>query len=213
MTDKRQLIKICGITRQQDADVCLAAGVDMTGFIFHESSPRNIQPGAAAAIETGTALRVGVFVRQEQQQVLEIMRRAKLDLAQLCGDQDRAFCRAVGAARVIRVFWPERYKMRAALEDELSDYEQSMSYVLLDAGLSGGGHGRTQDFGLLTGLDSPVPWLLAGGLGVDNLARAMGQCTPSGFDLNSGLESAPGVKDAELVRRAVALIRNAGNEQ
>lgn len=212
MTDNRQLIKICGITRQQDADACAAAGVDMAGFIFHESSPRNVQPGAVAAIDTGQALRVGVFVRQNQQEVLDVMRRARLDLAQLCGDQDRAFCRAVGAARVIRVFWPERFKMRAALEDELSEYDGCMAYALLDAGLSGGGHGRTQDFGLLRGLDSPRPWLLAGGLGVDNLARAMGQCTPSGFDLNSGLESAPGLKDADLVRRAVALIRNGANE-
>ncbi|BBD09741.1 phosphoribosylanthranilate isomerase [Desulfovibrio ferrophilus] len=212
MTDSRQLIKICGMTRQQDATACVDAGVDMTGFIFHESSPRNIQPGAAAAIDTGSALRVGVFVRQSQQQVLEIMDRAKLDLAQLCGDQDRAFCRAVGATRVIRVFWPERHKMRAALEDEMSDYDGCMAYALLDAGMSGGGHGRAQDFGLLRGLDAPVPWMLAGGLSVDNLPEAMAQCQPQGFDLNSGLESAPGLKDAELVRRAVALIRSGNNE-
>lgn len=207
MTENRPLIKICGITRQADADVCVEAGVDMIGFIFHEPSPRNIQPGAAAAIETGGAKRVGLFVNQSQDQVLKIMDRAKLDLAQLCGDQDRAFCRAVGASRVLRVFWPERHRMRAALEDELSAFEASMAYALLDAGMSGGGHGRAQDFGFLEGLDCPAPWMLAGGLGVDNLPRAMAQCSPAGYDLNSGLESAPGIKDHDLVRRAVTLIR------
>lgn len=207
MTENRPLIKICGITRQTDADVCVEAGVDMIGFIFHEPSPRNIQPGAAAAIKTGNAKRVGLFVRQSQQEVLKIMDRAGLDMAQLCGDQDRAFCRAVGADRVLRVFWPERHKMRAALEDELSDYDKSMAYALLDAGMSGGGHGRAQDFGFLKGLDCPAPWMLAGGLGVDNLPQAMAQCSPAGFDLNSGLESAPGIKDHDLVRRAVAIIR------
>lgn len=207
MTRKAPLIKICGITRQEDADACTREGVDMLGFIFHEGSPRTVQPVAAAAIATGEALRVGVFVRQSQDEVLDIMRRARLDIAQLAGDQDRSFCRAVGSERVMRVFWPERHHTRAALEDELGRYEGFIARALLDAGVSGGGHGRTQDFGFLRGLAGPMPWMLAGGLSPDNLPRAIEQCACDGFDLNSGLESAPGIKDHARIRAAVAAIR------
>jgi len=209
MTNKHPLIKLCGITRQTDADACTRHGVELTGFIFHPTSPRNVTPEVAAGIGTGSALRVGVFVKQDQREVLEIMASARLDLAQLCGDNDPAFCRAVGTSRVLRVFWPERYKARAALEDDLDRFAPVMSYALLDAGLSGGGHGRHMDFSFLTGLECPKPWLLAGGLSPESLPQAMAACSPTGFDLNSGLESAPGIKDHERLSRAVAIIRKA----
>lgn len=207
MTDATPLIKICGITSQQDADACVQAGVDMIGFIFHEGSPRNMQPSAVAKIDTGDVRRVGVFVRQSQDEVMDIMRRARLDIAQLAGDQDRSFCRAVGADRVMRVFWPERHKLRAALEDELGLYDGFIARALLDAGVSGGGHGRAQDFAFLRGLQCPIPWVLAGGLSPDNLPRAIEQCSCDAFDLNSGLESSPGVKDHDRIRKAVQIIR------
>lgn len=207
MTKKGPVIKVCGITRQPDADACARVGVDLVGFIFHPASPRNVSPAAVARIETGSARRVGLFVSQGQREVLEIMDQARLDLAQLHGDQDPAFCRAVGPTRVIRAFWPERFGVRAALEDELEMFAPVVSYALLDAGQSGGGHGRSQNFEFLAGLQSPVPWLLAGGLSPDNLGQAMAACAPAGYDLNSGLESAPGVKDHERLHRAVALIR------
>lgn len=200
-------IKICGTTRQEDASALARVGVDMAGFIFHPKSPRNVEPAVAARLDTGQALRVGVFVNQGQQEVLDVMDRARLDLAQLTGDQDRAFCRAVGPERVIRVFWPERYSSRAALEDDLSLFAGVMRFALLDAGTSGGGHGRTQDFSFLEGLDCPVPWLLAGGLSPATLPAAMAACSPAGYDLNSGLESAPGIKDHALLHEAVGLIR------
>lgn len=201
------LVKVCGITRQEDADACLDAGVDMLGFIFHTQSPRCVTPARAAALHTPGALRVGVFVNQTQAEVLDVMAQARLDLAQLCGDNDPAFCRAVGPGRVLRVFWPERYPARAALEDDLHRLAPAMAYALLDAGTSGGGHGRAQDAERLAGLESPVPWLLAGGLSPETLPRAMAACTPAGYDLNSGLESTPGVKDHARIRAALALIR------
>lgn len=207
MTVKPPLIKVCGITRQQDADACAHVGVDMLGFIFHPASPRHVEPAVAQSIATGNALRVGLFVNQSQAEVLAVMDRARLDLAQLCGDNDPAFCRAIGPNRVMRVFWPERYTSRSALEDDLMRMAPFMAYALLDAGTSGGGHGRPQNPGFLHGLECPVPWLLAGGLSPETLAPAMAQCAPDGFDLNSGLESAPGIKDHERIHRAVAIIR------
>ncbi len=201
------LIKVCGLTRQEDAKACMELGVDLTGFIFHPPSPRNVDPAHAAGIETGRAVRVGVFVRQDLEETASIMQKAGLDLAQLTGDQDPEFCKALGPERVMRVFWPERYPDRASLEKDLARFEGAARYVLLDAGTSGGGHGRSLNFSGLKGLNSPAPWFLAGGLGPDNLAKAMAGCNPNGVDLNSGVESAPGIKDAKKLAQAMDIIR------
>lgn len=208
MSGRRFLVKVCGMTRQEDIDCCLRADVDFLGFIFHPKSPRNIAPARAATLRTADARRVGVFVDQSADEVRDIMRRADLDYAQLSGAQDEAFCRAVGARRVIRVFRPEAHESRALLEAELLRYADVMSMALLDAGASGGGHGRTLDFSALAGLSCPVPWFLAGGLSPETLPQALAALTPNGFDLNSGLESAPGRKDGALVRAALKIIRH-----
>ncbi|NJB68267.1 phosphoribosylanthranilate isomerase [Desulfobaculum xiamenense] len=207
MTPRRLLVKVCGITRQVDAEACVRHGADLVGFIFHPASPRFIEPGNAAQIDTGRALRVGVFVEQDAAEVRDIMDRARLDYAQLAGEHDPQCCRAVGPGRVIRVFRPQRHADVAGLAAEMAQYAQCMTMALLDAGTAGGGHGRTLDFAALSTLRAPVPWLLAGGLSPRTLPEALRLVAPDGFDLNSGLESAPGIKDETLVREAIRLIR------
>jgi len=201
------LIKVCGLTRQEDANACIKLGVDLTGFIFHLPSPRNVSPEHAAGIETGRAVRVGVFVRQDLKETASIMQKAGLGLAQLTGDQDPEFCKIIGPERVMRVFWPERYPDRLSLEKDLARFTGVSRYVLLDAGTSGGGHGRSLDFSGLKGLRCPAPWFLAGGLGPHNLAKAVAGCNPNGVDINSGVESAPGIKDAKKLAKALEIIR------
>ena len=83
-----------------------------------------------------------------------------------------------------------------------------MRFALLDAGTSGGGHGVSLDFTSLASLDPPAPWWLAGGLGPDNLREALSSCSPFGVDLNSGVESSPGVKDKDKLTRAMEVIRS-----
>ena len=134
---------------------------------------------------------------------------ARLNYVQLHGGQDPEFCRAVGFERVIKVFWPERY---ASLDDLAQDMARfaDCAMFLLDAGTSGGGHGRSLDLAALARLKSPRPWLLAGGLGPDNVGAAIEACANAnlaGADLNSGVESAPGLKDIEKVRTAIAACR------
>ncbi len=215
----RVAIKVCGITAQVYADMaaCPAegsakmSGADCLGFIFHGPSPRNVRPEAVADIRTPEhVLRVGVFVRQDADEVQRVMRMARLDLAQLAGNQDEAFCEAVGPHRVMRVFWPERHRDAPdpldALRVELDRFAGLLRFALLDAGQSGGGHGRSLDFAALDGLEPPAPWWLAGGLGPDNLSRALTSCTPFGVDLNSGVESAPGVKDTKKLVRAFQVL-------
>jgi phosphoribosylanthranilate isomerase len=201
------VVKVCGLTRPEDVTGCAAAGVDLTGFIFAAKSPRRLAPEQAAALPRTSAKRVGVFVEQTLAEILDIMERADLDLAQLHGDQDPDFCRAVGPDRVIRAFWPDKHPDLAGLAAAMASFAGAIRYALLDAGTSGGGHGRTLDWPGLAQLSPPMPWLLAGGLGPDNVAEAVRLARPHGVDLNSGVEASPGLKELAKVRRSLWALR------
>lgn len=208
---KRMLVKICGLTRPEDARACRDAGADLLGFIFHPTSRRNADPAMVRGVEAGPARKVGVFVEQGPDAVAALASDAGLDLVQLHGGQDEDFCAALGAVlgaeRIIKVFWPERLASTAALQAELERFAPHCRWFLFDAGASGGGHGRRFDTGILRGLRPPRPWLLAGGLGPENAAEAL-KTGPHGLDMSSGVESAFGVKDMEKVRRVIRLVRN-----
>jgi phosphoribosylanthranilate isomerase len=201
------LVKICGMTRPEDVLGCTEAGADLLGFIFAAKSPRCVTPQQAAALPRTTAKRVGVFVEQTLDEVLAIMEAADMDFAQLHGGQDEAFCRAVGPERVIRAFWPKKHPDIASLVAEVARFEGAIRYALLDAGTSGGGHGVSLPFAPLVDFSPPMPWLLAGGLGPDNVADALAQARPHGLDLNSGVESSPGLKDLAKVRRSLWTVK------
>ena len=205
----RYLVKVCGLTRAEDALICADLGVDWLGFIFHPGSPRAVEPGLAAGFETGAARRVGVFVDQGPAEVRRLMAEARLDLAQLHGSQGREFCQAVGPERVIKVFWPQRHAGLDSLNREMAGFGEAAAFFLLDAGLAGGGHGRPLEPGLLTGLKPPRPWLLAGGLESASV-RDFAKRPPdglAGFDFNSRVETAPGLKDRRLVAAAVEAVK------
>ncbi len=200
-------IKVCGMTRSEDAAACIDLGVDMLGFIFAGKSPRKVTPEQACAIKTPGVLRVGVFVEQSVQDVQAIMKAAHLDLAQLHGGQDQAFCHEIGPERVMRAFWPMRHESMETFEAELAAYADCAHRFLCDAGASGGGHGVSLDFSRLMTLSSPRPWLIAGGLGFHNVHEAL-ETTASGVDLNSGVEQAPGKKDHDKLRQTIERIRS-----
>ena len=191
--------------------VCHAMGVDFTGFIFARS-PRAVDPRHVSGMPTGAALRVGVFAGMDVDDVCETARLARLDIIQLHGGEEVAFCRAVGPERVIKVLWPERLTPQI-LAMELERFAPVCAYFLLDAGHGGGGSGRNLPWEALSGIKPPKPWLLAGGLGPDNLALALATCKPGGVDLNSALESAPGVKDHNRLRQAVVLAKTCTPEK
>jgi len=204
------LVKVCGLRRPGDVTLCEELGVDWTGFIFYPPSPRNVTPEQVVALPRGRAVRVGVFVLQTAEEVREIMDRADLDLAQLHGGQEQRFCEQVGPERVIKVFWPLRYPDLAGLEQDLGAFTSSCRAMLLDAGTAVGGHGVSQDFAALARLSFPKPWLLAGGLGPENVQKAVRQCRPWGVDLNSGVEEAPGRKSSVLLRSVLDRITSCG---
>ena len=186
-------------------------GVDLCGFIFAPQSPRAVTPEQAAALDSGDMLRVGVFVTDDMRFIEETARAARLDRIQLHGDQSMTcadrLSRTLGAERLIRVLWPERYPDLPALEETMNRHAASTGMFLLDAGMSGGGSGKRIGSERLRGLNAPRPWLLAGGLTPENVKETVAACVPGGVDFNSGLESEPGRKDPSRMRAALTALR------
>ncbi len=207
-------VKICGITRVQDALAAARAGADAIGLNFYEKSPRFVSPEfarqvAAALVANSLAegvLRVGVFVNSSVDQVKQIAAAADLDAVQLHGDEPAEAIRDLAPLRVIRA---RRMDARGVgpIEDDL-DRCRSLGRLpdalLVDAAAPGsyGGTGQTVDWGLLAEHGQwrhGVPLILAGGLQCENVAEAIRAVRPHGVDTASGVESAPGVKDHEKV--------------
>ena len=200
------IIKVCGMTRPEDVEFCDALGIDLVGFIFHPGSPRNVSPEWTARQRPRGALKTGVFVRQVVEEIADIARLAGLDLLQLHGGHTPGQCRALGPDRVIKALWPQRYPRAELLAADMELFAPVCRAILLDSGTSGGGHGKSLDPDSLRGLAGAHPWYLAGGLGPHNL-ETMKTTGAAGFDLNSGVESAPGIKDFDKIRRAFNILR------
>ncbi|MEG0142883.1 MAG: phosphoribosylanthranilate isomerase [Akkermansia sp.] len=206
--NKKLRIKICGITHLSNLDACMGMGAHFCGFIFHPTSPRYISPSRVAALSTAHLKRVGVFVNQQQSEILNIMNEAHLDFAQLHGNQSIQCAQAIGATRVIRVLWPQDYPSIKALHDDMLAYADSCAWFLLDAGAIGnGGTGKTLDWNELATLNIPRPWFLAGGLSNHTIKDALNSCNPDGIDLNSGIEWAPGQKSPKDILAAMHIIQ------
>jgi len=201
---RRTRIKVCGITRQQDALRAAALGVDALGFVFYQASPRYIEPAAAAAIIHSLppfVSAVGLFVNAAQQEVDAVLQHCPLDVLQLHGDESPDFC----AAQTRRV-------IKALPVCEVADTRCVGDYpcaVLLDAKAPAGVYGGTGlsfDWSLVGALQHAYPLLLAGGLDADNAAAALAVRQWHALDVSSGVESAPGNKDAEKMRRFMDVV-------
>jgi phosphoribosylanthranilate isomerase len=175
------MVKVCGITRRQDAEAAVAAGATAIGFVFVPTSPRYVSPETAAELGRGLDIwKVGVF-DQAPEFVEAAMRVAHLDIAQVYGelpDVPRIW-------RAIRVGPTSR------------PANDNVEAVLLD----GPANGITFDWKQARGVAQKL--ILAGGLNASNVAEAIRIAQPWGVDASSGLESAPGIKDPEKVRQFV----------
>lgn len=182
----------------ESLELAAALGADICGFIFHPKSPRYIDPSAAGKLPSFQMKRAGVFVAQAYDEILQISRAAGLDLIQLHGGQDEACALKLGKERVIRAVWPERFENTDALNEYLKKASASAGFFLLDAGVNLGGSGKSISLDILKNIESPLPWLLAGGLSPDYIP--VEAVKPDGLDINSGLESSPGRKEPDLMR-------------
>ena len=210
-------VKICGVTTPADLRMCADAGADAVGINFHPPSPRHVEPRAALALlrELPPLLdAVGVFVEQPLRQVYALSYQLGLRAVQWYGPElDRADCFPFQLIPGYRV---REAADLEAIRTAVTGCRQagwSPAAVLVDAYVLGqhGGTGVTAPWHLLGGFDPVVPLILAGGLTPENVADAIRQVRPYGVDVASGVERAPGQKDADKVRRFVAAVRAASS--
>lgn len=196
-------IKICGLRRPQDIEAVNAARPDFAGFVVEvPGSRRSVDKRElrelAGRLEEGI-LSVGVFVNAPPELVAELLEEGTLDLAQLHGQEDEIYM-----AELRRL--TEKPLIQAFSIQTGQDAEQALEsradYLLLDQGR--GGTGQTFDWSLLPEINRP--FFLAGGLGEENLERAIRQVRPWAVDLSGSLET-DGQKDPEKILRAVDLVR------
>ena len=198
----RTRVKICGITRPQDALAAAEAGADAIGLVFYARSPRAVeveQAAALCAVLPPFVTTVGLFVDPAAEQVREVLAGVPLDLLQFHGRETADFCRGFGRPYL------KALTMRpgADIAAEAAAYRDAAG-ILLDAWHPAvpGGSGETFDWDRIPPL--PRPLVLAGGLGPGNVAEAVRRVRPWAVDVSSGVEAEKGIKDAA---RIAAFIR------
>ena len=206
----RTRIKFCGMTRAGDVRLASELGVDAIGFVFAQRSPRRIRPEEARLMRNALAPlvdAVALFMDNPAEEVREAIRQVRPTLLQFHGNEDDAFCRGFGLP------WLKAVAMgngEAESAIALQRRYPGAAGFLFDSHAAGGtgGSGETFDWSRLPkSITKPV--LLAGGLTTDNVFDAILATLPWGVDVSSGIESAPGVKDGDRMRRFVEEVRRA----
>ena len=206
------IVKICGIKTLKDAQAAIDAGADYLGFNFYPKSVRFIEKTACAEItsvlkrEHPNIKLVGVFVNSSVEEIKDILQTCHLDLAQLHGDE---------TPETFTQLAPHAFRAFRGIPEANAGYERSEApFMLIDAAVKGvyGGSGVTADWTAAAELSRQYPLLLAGGLTPENVADAVRQVQPWGVDVASGVESAPGEKDAEKMSAFVKAVREVENQ-
>lgn len=209
-------VKICGLKTEPALDAALEGGADFVGFVFFDPSPRSLAPAVArdlAARARGRVRTVALLVDPDDALLQRVVSMVEPDLFQLHGKESpervaeigRQFGRPVVKALSITT---------AADAKAARDYRDVTEFVLFDAkappaSAIPGGNGLTFDWHLLDGMRGRIDYMLSGGLTADNVAEAIRIATPFAVDVSSGVETAPGVKSPDLIRRFLAAAKPA----
>jgi phosphoribosylanthranilate isomerase len=188
-------VKICGLTRPDDVELAIELGADYLGFIFVKESPRYVE----RAPRTTGVQRVGVFRGATVEEIARIAAEQQLDLVQV-HDVGQASACPDRLKPVLRLPAIRAFHVQGALPDTNTDAD----YILFD---TGGGTGRVFDWNLLAAYPRTKPFFLAGGITPDNVAEAIEKTQPYAIDVASGVESSPGVKDHDKLRRLFEAIK------
>src|SRR5436190_6609744 len=204
----RTRIKICGITKREDAHIAADEGADAIGLVFYRESPRYVSIRDAAAIADSLppfVAAVALFVNAAERDIRAVLDAVEIDLIQFHGDESAEFCARFGR--------PYMRAVRMGAGIDLIEYAQRFSRakaLLLDAHVPGqaGGTGRTFDWSGIP-RELPLPVVLSGGLNAGNVGRAVREVHPWAVDVSSGVEGERGVKDP---RKIIEFIRSVRRE-
>lgn len=197
-------VKFCGITRVEDAVLAASLGVDAIGLVFVPGSPRSVNTTAAAEIcralppLVGT---VGLFMDAPLEFVRSVIAEVPLNWLQFHGSETPEYCRSFGRP------WIKALPMASPGDVQYHDWSDAPA-LLLDAHSAGGMGGSGETFDWENAVLPAGSWILAGGLKPDNIARALDVLAPTAVDVSSGIESAPGIKDAALMQQFMEKIHN-----
>lgn len=202
-------VKICGNTDPENLMMVLRYGPDMVGFIFYRSSPRYVSPDSEVFnVDTGEVLRVGVFVDDSVSQILSVVERCGLDGVQLHGTYPPETAGALKSGspclKVIQVV----HAGEQADVERVVGVSGDVDWILFDTpGPHYGGHGRKFDWSLLESYPGDKPFMIAGGVGIDNVELLPRHHHLYGVDVNSTVEDQPGIKNEMKVSKIIEAIK------
>jgi len=197
----RTRVKICGITRCEDAALIVDAGADAIGLVFYEKSPRFVEQVLAAEISLSIPAfisRVALFKDASQQMIDSVLQNVEIDLIQFHGNESAEFCESFTMPYIKALGMRGTEHDADFLLDGATTYASAKA-LLLDGHAPGeaGGTGESFDWTSIASIEKPI--VLAGGLNVENVKQAVDIVRPYAVDVSSGVESSPGIKDKEKV--------------
>jgi phosphoribosylanthranilate isomerase len=199
-------VKICGITKSEQALAIAEMGIDALGFICVPNTPRYVDPDRIRLITNllpASVDRVGVFLDASMAEICQVVESTGLNCVQLHGNESPEFC-AVFRSTIpnVKLIKALRIRSQASLA-QVEDYYTWIDAILLDAydPKLAGGTGKTINWETLSDFQPNCPWWLAGGLSPENVAIALQHLQPDGIDVSSGVEISPGNKDSDRVRQ------------
>ncbi len=204
----RTRIKVCGITRLEDALVATKFGVDALGFVFYEKSPRYVSIEQAAIICQSVppfVTKVALFVNADERKVREIIDSVHIDLLQFHGDESPAYCESFNMPYIKAI----RAKNRENIIDEITAHRNAIG-VLVDSYVPGipGGTGNVFDWSLIPD-EEKRKVVLAGGLNAGNVSQAINIVRPFAVDVSGGVEESKGIKNHEKIHQFIKEVASA----
>ena len=203
-------VKVCGLTRADEAVACVALGADAIGLIFYPKSPRYVTPAQAEEISRALPVSVctiGVFVDETFDNIMRTARSARLNAVQLHGEESPGLVERIcnEGLKVIKAL----FSNRKPFYTEASHFPATAFLVECGGGPLPGGNARAWDFSLLKDFGKNFPLILAGGLSVSNIIEAVDQSQPDAVDISSGLETSHGQKDLSKVKTFIKTTQKA----
>jgi len=209
-------LKVCGLTKLDQIQELINLDVDFLGFIFYEKSPRYVlnHLNLKQISEIPYLQKVGVFVNEDLENIIEISEKANLNFIQLHGDETEKFISElkkklnpkIGIIKVIRI----GNQSPDELQKTINQQPTTINYLLFDTDSKAfGGTGQTFDWNILNDIEIPIPYFLSGGISLENAGdlKNVNQ-NPIALDINSKFEIEPGNKDLEKVKEFLSLIKN-----